>query len=209
MPIVGAGRKRRGVSRRRAIPRKKAITRLVKTEIKKHQEKKYLLTEVAGAAISNSGTITGVSEIVPGDDFNDRDGIEVIPTSLELNVVSVLGDSTNFVRYILFRWMPNSANLAPTVAQLLEDTTFPYISPYNMVNRKQFQVLMDRVVTLDAASQNVHVFRKKMKLANKKIIYDSGAVSTGAGKLYLLQISDSGAATHPASTWYGKLNFTD
>jgi len=194
----------------RVAPRtKRAIRKVVKTEIQKGADLKHQDIEVSGDAISNSGTFYNPTAIEPGDAFNQRDGLTIMPTSFEYSFAHILGDTTNFMRILIFRWLPNSSINPPTVAQLLADSTFPYLSPLSAPQRNQFNVLYDNTISLHA-SHPQQAIRFSKKLAAKKVLYDSGAgVTTGAGKIYILVISDSGAATHPSITGYFRLNYHD
>lgn len=182
----------------------------VKKLISKQQEHKYFETRNTGA-VDWAGTIVDLSAVPQGDTDSTRDADTLMPTSLVINYIINLGDTTNFFRVIVFRW--HDKNTTPTVAQILQSnssSTGGVISDYDHDYRQNFNVLYDKTHTLVSGASNAVIIKNmiRLPLAKKAIQYVSGG--TGGGeKLWALAISDSSAIAHP-SWWYNfRLNYTD
>jgi hypothetical protein len=141
-----------------------------------------------------------------------RDGVKIIPKSLEINWHSDSGDSFNICRCLLIQWHVDSAISQPILSQIFDTTTSAYLpqNPLNAekVNQKKFTVLYDRIYKViqgtntDPMLGSIKVYNTAKKKRMRDIYFNDGAVTTGRNKLYLIVLSDSTAAPNPS------LNFT-
>ncbi len=134
--------------------------------------------------------------IAEGTKDTERDGQQIQPTSLQWRINTRLGASqmvTSTVRFIIFRWMKDSAPAANSLLTLSGGITAP-ISPLNVTSNKgEYSILHDSsfICSAQSASPMFHrVFKKFMKL-NGKVIYSGAATTSGIkGRLYYQFISD-------------------
>lgn len=165
------------------------------------RESKYLQASISGQSVDNVGTVTGLTMPTQGDGSGSRDGNVIQWSSIIGRLAMVAGDSTNLVRFAIFQWHPDNNVDAPSIGKLLQDTaTNPAISPWISAKnqRAKFTVLYHRIkgLTTSGSNQvvtnNIHVPAKYMKRT-----FFNDAASTGKNVIYIMYISDSGAATHP------------
>jgi len=207
-------RARRGVRRTAiAVARKKValpVKRYVKRAIKAQEETKVFDTYIAQNP-SDAGILTDLSSVTAGVGYSQRVGQKIQPFGIRLRLYSKLADTTNAVRYILFRWKGDDTVDAPTLARIIFSTNLA--APYtwqNMLNepeQQNFRVLMDKSILINAVAKPDHYFTRFFKLKGT-IQYDTG-VTTGKNHLYLLSITDSGAVSHPVSVLYSRLYYKD
>lgn len=186
----------------------KSFASKVNQIISKDVEKKYL-PYVNSNAVTTTPQIQTLSE-VPQSAGNSTDVTRIGDTirirSLQFNYTIAIGDTTNFVRLIFFQWKPTTTPVASNI--LLDTVTSPWLSPYNHDYRQSFIVIKDAFHKLDV---NIPVVYNRLMFTQfmlRKIQYVAATV-TGSNKLYVLLVSDSGAAAHPVASWSGKFNFTD
>jgi len=166
------------------------------------------------ANVTSSGSIVPLSEIAEGTDYNNRDGISILPQSLSVSF-TVLGSSasTNFVRLITF--CDNDCHgAAPLVADLLEiggaGTNEVCISPLLHFTEKRFTIIDDFLLATspNGPTSVVHRFTKKY---NRHIYYDNTSAAAAAmweGNLFLCMVTDQ--TTNGAQiVYYSRLCFTD
>jgi len=195
-------------------PNKKLATvGQVKALIAKKEELKQFDT-YESIGVSSSGAVTDLSVLVQGAAPSNRDGGVISAKSIRLNCYSVLADTTNMCRWVVFQWTGNDANDAPSVSEVINtgalgsglqfmDMLYPTNGPTN------FRVLLDITHNLDANHEQMytqHLVKIPPRLS--KITYGAG-VTTGVNHVYLIRISDSTAATHPTMVIYSRLYFTD
>lgn len=189
------------------IARKVAQQEIAKNE-QTEVEKKFWDKEVASAtSISSSGFVTHLTNVAPGDDYNDRIGIMIKAVSLQFRMLLTVADTTNIVRIIIFRWFRATT---PTTALVLEQLpTGGAISPLSMINvenRRVVQIMYDNLFPLDSDDPikvDKAFFKKNMKIS---FAPDD---SVDLGHIYFLAISDSVAVSHPTVHANFRLRYTD
>lgn len=207
-----------------------------KKELAKFSEKKFNDTHSTNTALDidydASTTIFSLSDMVQSDaDVGARDGDKVKPLSIEYNVrldynnaalantagVQVdykLGLTIQVVRFIIFRWHPFSGSDAPSVGEIIHyfgEKDAP-LSPLVHDGRNQFNVLLDKRITLDW-QRPCRVIKGIKGLKNSKMITFKNASSTnGTDKIYAFFVSDAitGGGVYPALRSYAfRLNYYD
>lgn len=202
---------------KRTRPRKvgKKIKRTIQRTISSYLQTKwhdYTQTEMACPITGNSHLLTAIGQ---GDAATQRDGAVVFVTKIEIwltayiRPVIVSQDATNCLRFILFKWKPDTASDAYLSGDLVQDpTNLPFNSPYNMVNKNQSVVLRDKRITCNYTGPNEKAFKivKKFKGRGSKIIYNIGS-NEGRGIFFLQTFSDSSLVDHPVYTFYARITF--
>lgn len=199
--------KRRKLYKKRKGGRKLATIAKVKRLINSNAEHKYFDFEFNAQTVDFSGAAYSISDVTQGDGDTMRDGDKLLPTSLSVRYAFQAGDATNAFRFLIIRWKCSASTLSiGNIFQTLGTTRAPY-EPLIHDQRNQFDVLMDRLINLDTYHPQV-IINKRLKLAKKMINY-SAAGTTGSNKLFVVVVSDSGAAAHPTLNGWTRLNFTD
>lgn len=179
----------------------------VKKYLKKNQELKFIHTDHGVTSVDWSGTLYDLCSIAQGDTDGTRDGDTIMPTSLYLRGSFVLGDNTNTMRFIIFRWLDSTTPAASDIFQGGLGSLFAPYSPMNVDGRAKFNVLYDQFIKL-GSGDNIQLLDQTLSLAAKPIQYAAGT-TTGTNKIYAVVVSDSGAASHPGAAWCHQLRFTD
>ncbi len=171
--------------------------RKVMASLKKQAEPSYWDSGFSATGIDFSGGISDLCDVPQGDTDLSRTGDQVTPMSVEIRANVVVGDTTNLVRFILFRWNEPST---PTASQILlqNATANAPLAHYVADNLRQgrFEVLKDTLFTLDAAHVNAGL-ELKIKLPEGRAMAYTAGGTTGSGKLWVLWISDSGGVPNP------------
>lgn len=190
------------IRRGKPIEKKKSalapvVHKLVKKELDKQEESKYAFYQL-NQSPSNTAIVSAITMPSQGDAYNNRDGDSLMFTSVGGRFLSIAADTTNVCRLVIFQWLVDSAQDAPTAAKILQDsTTLPAISPFilNRNERKKFKVLYDKVM---GVSGNGPAIEMDNFFITKFARTDFNAAATsGKGILYILYVSDSGAVSHP------------
>lgn len=197
---------------------KKQVRKIVRTENKKTTELKY--HQDNGGTVNldaATGRFDDLSNIAQGDHNNQRIGIAIHPTSLDMTIrvdaTDATPDTYNTVRVILFRWTQDSTDFVPDKDDILLPVTGTVPQCWNPVRpaSEQFNVLYDKMITVQGGNEKqVSVWRKRLGLAkNKPIDYKSDVATTGTDHLYLFAISDSDIAPHPNYEFCSLLRYND
>lgn len=165
---------------------------------------------IATGQMSSTGTVQVVNAIPLGNNKNERVGQSVRIKSVEVkqNINGNNGaDNTHFRCLLVY---DKEGQTLPGINKILQDTTYPTVSPRNMQNRKRFYILRDihRTMGDDGANTTQIDFFKKLDFHT---IYDAdtgniAAVSTGA--LYVVYISNH-TAVGPDVTSYVRIRYLD
>jgi hypothetical protein len=186
---------------------KKATVGDVLRLIRKSQEPKYLVT-ASSTSYDYAGAVASLSAISQGDTDSNRIGDQVLLDSIEFNCHCYNGDAVNALHFAIFRWIPNSSSPAPTptlVLQGINDDNAPNY-PFNHDNRALFQVVWHKRIIVTAAQ--CKQFSAKINLQGSPLQFVAAGTS-GMGHMFVLIISDSSTATHPAAPWICKLIYRD
>ncbi len=138
-----------------------------------------------------------------------RIGDEIRGRYIDLRYQIAAGDVTNLFRICLVRWNGDGTPAAADFISL-NSSANAAITPFKHDNRNLFNVLYDRLhsTTTSGSNQSVNVM-KRILLRNKRINYLAGATTNVKGGLYLIYVSDSAAAAHPAINYHTRLSFSD
>jgi hypothetical protein len=183
-----------------------AIRQEVHKQLAKEFELKFV-TQSSGVTVDYSGTAYLITNIAQADTDTSREGDQIRARRVRVHGICVVGDSYNVMRVALVRWRPATT---PTLAELFE-TTGSNIAPMSTMpqhdKRPSAIILKDKFLVLDT----YHPTRKFHFDLNLdwKIQFVAGSATTQQDALYIVYISDSGAATHPSIVWEAKFEFID
>ena len=202
--------------------------------LKSVAEQKYFDTITscgpAGNPIDDNGVFSVITDMVQGNTKNDRIGDRISLSSIEIQFTSycpipggVYAYQWKF-RLIIFVWKDDTT---PTLADILENVTWPTLSPFNHDAKVKRKILYDKVFDsnlinyLDgnndvsaATGENVSFTRKIIlpaKLWRKySNVYFQSATATAVNHVYWLAVSEVAVA---ANTWsldiYTRCNYID
>lgn len=191
----------------------KTVAALVNVEKKFYDVQNLNITSTA---FNSSGSVGLYTAMAQGNDYNQRNGISILPKSFQLNM-NVYNNGVNYAtcRVVVFRDMENR-QATPAVSDLLETVT-PQ-SPLNHVNGKRFRILKDWKFTLDGVSKSTryleyyHQFNKVGSKGKDHIRFEgtgSGASNIDEGHIFILFLSDNITAAAPFGTIYTRLRYID
>jgi hypothetical protein len=177
----------------------------------------HKLCVLANAAVpaTNTGSITYLSPLAEGSDWNARDGRSVRLISRYFSCVfrwNTAATTPIVVRLMVFRDLA-CQGAAPAVSDVLAFTgsALAVVAPINPVNERRFQVLHDVHANLDPYSHGTQI-AVLGEPDNAHLLYlDTGATITGAGigALFLLIIADTTVANTPSVDYYSQMRFID
>lgn len=189
--------KKRGGRRKQRAPVSKAVKSYVRRVNKGLGETKYLSnTTTAYDPIYSNTTCTECYSCAEGTGDNERVGLKIQPTSLQIRVTGYRGLSDSTVRLIVFRYNDrvNSPPVSDSVLISTLGTTTNYInSPYQLskINRKRFSVLLDKRFVLDDGKQNHFSRVFNVKVSGRPIYFNDGTFdSERKNGIYYVLISD-------------------
>lgn len=206
--------------RRKYPPRRRAVTRQRKLNKRQKTQVKRLIGRQIESKVADSNVLTSVDSSASffqrltmpaqGDAYNERSGDVIHLEKLQWRMNIVAGDSSNVLRFIIFRWQNDSGLATPSVSDLLEATNALAFVDYQSEQQK-IQVLFDRTYALSTEGVPNRVITGSLygrKLGRKKLTFNQAA-TTGVDQFYLFLTSDSAAAPHPAVGGYFRLTYAD
>jgi len=170
------------------------------------------------SSVSTSGAILpGLSGPSQGVALNQRTGdviyLEKMYITYTVNAANT--DVFSSFRVIIFQWHPNSALAAPTVADILQNSSYNVYAMYDWNFSNQYTILYDRIhsmagiATAPTASTN-QVWSGEITLARavKRSVFQLGT-TFGSEQLYCLAISDSGVTPFPVFTIGTRITYSE
>lgn len=199
-----ASRSRKSLSK----PQAQAVKAIANKAISRHAEKKYHNDDNIASSISDTGYTWPLTDVPAGTLDYQRAGDSLYMRSIRVRGQAIVADTTNAVRNIVYQWFDDTT---PTIADILHTTSgaASVFSPYVHDQRRKFRVLYDKTMILSANGNDAKLYDTGyLRPKAKKIAFSTGG-TTGSNKIYLLQVSDSTVASHPAVTHYSRLTFND
>jgi len=180
-----------------------------------HELKYFNPTAGVTTAVLNTGSVVSMSDIPQQFTAGSRTGDQVRIHSVEINsywTYNSSGSLPQMARMIVFQWFENSAITSgtPTVTNILEfpSSIYTALSPYNTLTWKDYRILSDQVMCLEATKQNVLTYNIVADHFEKRDIQFDPAAVTGYGKIYLLFVSNL-AADGPSIFYNWLIKYTD
>jgi len=204
---------------RTQVPR--PVRQYVRTMIAKAIEDKYFDTNVAFGQIDRAGQINNLSIVPQGSAQSQRQGSSLKMKSLEirmnsyLNCVAAATDSTHTLRAVLVKWHLTTSTAVPALGNFFQNsgTVAVTVQPREWYTKqhKDLTVLWDQTWSIQRYAGQQHV-EKVIDLKNATVAFDAGAVTSGAGHLYLCLVADDVTGAHtPAiyTQWMSRLIYED
>lgn len=196
--------KKKGLNKRQ----KNQVVSLVRGQ----QEMKYAWQTINSAAVTNTASLSQITQIAQGDTDTTRDGDRYKLVKLRFRAIMYHNAIANVqCRVIIFRWKPNSA---PSAADLLltgGTGSIDITSEYQHDTRQQFQILYDKMFTIGSVqppqASKVLMFQHVFKGKSGDCQMNAASATAGTNQLWLLTISDNVTGSTLKGTL--KLNFTD
>lgn len=203
--------RRRRTFRKRKVPRMrgraaKAVRKVVKKEISKTVETKYVNVNVV-SSVTTTPVISFLNTVAQGTTDQTRVGDVIKITSIWMRFLLTVGDTIQFVRLILFQWHPGTT---PVAGDILQDTSNPTNSPYNVDAKPSYRILWDRTFPMSTTGDTaVRVITYNFRKAIRKTTFFAGSSTSAQENLYLFSASDSGIGPNPTLNLYARVNFHD
>ena len=194
----------------------------------KYFENGVTLGPTAGAQLNSTGSLLLITDVAQGAGQTNRIGDKATGTSLEMKYELIFpGLATtnpiNTARIIVFIWKDDTV---PAVVDILEDPTYPSLSPFNHDKKVKRKILYDKTINqyglysavatqsfADSQRPNVtySVYIPLGKLKRYCNIYYQSGTTVGVNNIYCLAIADNNGAAN--TTWsfqsYTRYNFID
>lgn len=168
------------------------------------KQAKWYTGIVASAAISSTTTFLDLVTPGIGTGQNQRVGTSIQLDSVHFRGQFIIGDTTNVIRVLVFRWLVDNNSDVPSASELF-DSTSDVFSGTILLNPKRFKVLHDEVISMDTYHPT-KVWNLKLKL-NSRATFSSG--TSGVGHIYTALLSDSGGIPHPSVSYDYQLLWKD
>lgn len=198
-------RGKKALTKRQAL----AVRSIATRSINARAEKKYYDRSLSGTTYDWSGSIVSLTNIAQGSTDVTRDGDSIYLRSCRVVGDITAGDTTNMFRVIIFQWFDDTTPVYTDILSSVYQGTVNCVnSPYHHDQRKHFNVMYDKRYLLDSSDPNVMFDTKYMRPAKRKVHFSAGG-TTGSNELFILFMSDSGAATHPSVNFVARTTFND
>lgn len=204
------GKKRRKMKLNRQDQKMLKIAKMAikQSEVQDTELKLFDKEIVPGTNVTSAGFITVLSNtIATGVTNKTRVGHQINMKSLLVRYNLTIGDTTNIIRCIVFRWNAPSSPSVTDILELIPSSSIVWpLSPLKYEERMNIQVLYDQLHAL-SADNGSHVEKLYIK-KDLKINWDDSANPIN-GHVYFLAISDSTSSFHPTIGLASRLRFID
>ena len=186
----------------------------LKQMIHANAETKIFDTNHPSNTVLSTGTIIGpLCGMSQGSGDLQRNGDRIYIRKLYLRQTMLFADTTNFIRVIIFQWIPNNASITPTFDSLLQNTGQPITNAINDTNNTSlFRLLSDITYSLSSTGdsgalvRNTSIFGKRL---GRHILEFNPGLPTGFNQIYVCVVGDSAAAPNPTYSLYSRLTYSD
>jgi hypothetical protein len=198
----------------------KSLKRIIDKEIDRQIQSKYIDAITSSpTAVTTSGVIGALFNVTQGDQEGQRigDAVKVLTLTIgTLEAYAFNSDVVSHMRMIIFQWLPNIADVAPTIADILETpSTNSCFSLLNVEHSPEYAILFDHLFTFVGTAtvptdRSDHVLKnKRVRRPPKSIVYEATSSSGSSGSVCLMLISDSAASPNPAINYAFRVWFKD
>lgn len=174
------------------------------------KELKFIDVTAATSVTDTTGAVVLLNGVATGDDFNTRDGRQVIMKSVQIRgIFDVNSATTELLARFMLVWDNAPNGVLATVGQILAQSTS--LSEKNINNQNRFTILADEqrgfsgggVVVGESQGYNT-AFLRHVKLNHITQYLDTGATiaSIQNGALLLLTIGNQAAGTGAGSIFF-------
>lgn len=199
----------------RGTNQEKITKKQVKDMLRSQQGKvelKMLDTNTNASAIDFSGTLFPLTDIPQGVTSDDRTGDRVLLNHLEIrwNLGVSSTDTTNLMRVMIVQYHPSATPFTTTFLQNTGSGAAP-ISQYNKSTAQDYRVVYDSgPINLVIATDYQQRSKAIVSITGfQKLQVFNTASASGSNQMYLMAISDSGAAAHPTLSFNARFFYQD
>lgn len=196
------------------------VKRQVDRVLAKQKDYKICTSEVSSTNVDFSGTVYNLlTNMSRGDNArNNYEGSHIQIKNIHVRGQVACADLSNVVRIIIFQWMDDTS---PLVTSVLDNTGIigtvnaPYASR-NWSNRPLFRIFRDEMIQLQANTnitggngpvRIIDYFIKSNKLMRTYYAATSNVIQKGG--IWMIVVSDSGAAPDPDIIFTSEIIYTD
>lgn len=151
------------------------------------------------------GCLTNIPQETSGALDTVREGDEVYIKSFQCRLYFTVADTYNVFRFILFQWNQDDT---PVLADILQNTTYPLTAQYRKDTNRHYKILADKTIVVDTYNPTKYYKFNIIRGFKRRIKFDAGT-TTGQNKIYFLNVSDSGVASHPSYYMQSTVNYMD
>lgn len=168
----------------------------------------------ATMATNNHPTTYQLTNLGQGTAINARVGLQVTWTRLICTWQATVGDSTNFIRFMIWKALDQQPGVSADIIDYYVDDGLGAVDVCafrDWPTRRNIKVLYSKLIYLDNVNAPARRGTFTLKLNMKSVYEDSGNSigSLSKGALYLSVWSDSSAVTHPGFGHYTRMYFQD
>lgn len=155
-------------------------------------------------------SFTDLSAVPSGTGPNTRTGTQLHMDEIKIRMVGQIADTTNFLRFIVFRWIPSDSSDGPSASELLSSAysagNNEFFCETNPIKPSRFHILHDETIAMDVAHVVWH--RNITLKLNSSVSFDTGS-TTGREHIYIAYVSDSGVVPNPTFSFTSMLSFDE
>lgn len=188
----------------------------VKKILKGNIEKKYYPSGLALEAVISTAKFIRLTGVPQGVGDTKRDGDVIFPHGLEVKgslqrAVGAAGKDE--IRMIVFQWKDSDAT-APTQAQIMSSTgTAPVFSLSQWDQKSRYNILYDRVFTLNSVGIENELMHFHIKIPGKKLLKKiefQAASEDGANNVYMYLLGTNLAGANESQlNYHARMVFTE
>lgn len=197
-------KRRKKVTAKRRQPNYANMHRAVAASALGDELKVFTVTTNATAGVGAASQIIALSNVGIGTAYNQRLGNKISLHKIHLKMTVTVADSSNVIHYRLIQW---NATGTPVLADIVDDTTYTYLSYVNYNNLDKIQTLSTGTFTLTQGNNDVEFVEQHKFLNDAQCRWLAASTTKDSGQLYLLLTSDSAAVSHPSYYLKCRLRF--
>jgi len=187
---------RNGKSTGKVLPNNKnEIKSMINSSLSQREQLKWATQVSTISSVSTTLSIFDFTTVSSGTTSNTRVGTSISPKKAHFRGQIILGDTTNLVRFFVFRWHPDNNSDTPTSSEIFASASDP-LSDFVYFKQRRFTILYDQLYSLDTYHPT-KLIDFELDLGGS-LNFTSG--NNGAEHIYVAMVSDSTAAPHPSST---------
>jgi len=178
-----------------------------------NSEKKVFETGLSSVVTSTTGSITSLTDIAQGDDYQNREGRSILMNSLETRLTFTINASATetFVRclWVLDTMGQDSGSSPPTIAgQILITNAYNTLRSSNPVYMKRFVILKDELLKLDQVNNPTVVCHQFRKMHHHVKYNGTAAADSAEGTIWFVCLSNE-ATNVPAINGISRIRYYD
>jgi len=181
------------------------ISRIVDRQMIRKKQTKFVCYTFPNTAASTTMSFWDVTVPSVGTSLSQRIGSSIRLKAMRVRGQIILGDTTNLVRVVWFRWLMDSSSDTPSNTELCQITGDP-LAEVQLFKPRRFSIVKDDLYTLDAYHPTV-LLDYSLNVRDNIVQFSSG--NYGQDHIWCAVISDSSGVPHPSVNFDVGLSWTD